>query len=61
MGNIIDGKVIAEKIKDEVKKEIEQLKSKGIIPKLVSVSVGENPASIVYMNQQKKNCEKIGN
>ena len=60
MGNIIDGKVIAEKIKDEVKKEIEQLKSKGIIPKLVSVSVGENPASIVYMNQQKKNCEKIG-
>jgi len=60
MGNIIDGKVIAEKIKDEVKKEIEQLKSKGIVPKLVSVSVGENPASIVYMNQQKKNCEKIG-
>jgi len=60
MGNIIDGKVIAEKIKDEVKKEIEQLKSKGIIPKLVSVSVGENPASIVYMNQQKKNCEKMG-
>jgi len=60
MGNIIDGKVIAEKIKDEVKKEIEQLKLKGIIPKLVSVSVGENPASIVYMNQQKKNCEKIG-
>jgi methylenetetrahydrofolate dehydrogenase (NADP+)/methenyltetrahydrofolate cyclohydrolase len=59
MGNIIDGKVIAEKIKDEVKKEIEQLKSKGIIPKLVSVSVGENPASIVYMNQQKKNCEKM--
>ncbi|HOM27682.1 MAG TPA: bifunctional 5,10-methylenetetrahydrofolate dehydrogenase/5,10-methenyltetrahydrofolate cyclohydrolase, partial [bacterium] len=44
----------------EVKKEIEQLKSKGIIPKLVAVSVGENPASIVYMNQQKKNCEKIG-
>ncbi|HOK57124.1 MAG TPA: bifunctional 5,10-methylenetetrahydrofolate dehydrogenase/5,10-methenyltetrahydrofolate cyclohydrolase [bacterium] len=60
MGNIIDGKVIAEKIRDEVKKEIEQLKSKGIIPKLVAVSVGENPASIVYMNQQKKNCEKIG-
>jgi len=60
MGNIIDGKVIAEKIKDEVKKEIEQLKSKGIVPKLVAVSVGENPASIVYMNQQKKNCEKMG-
>ncbi|MCM8832710.1 MAG: bifunctional 5,10-methylenetetrahydrofolate dehydrogenase/5,10-methenyltetrahydrofolate cyclohydrolase [Candidatus Omnitrophica bacterium] len=60
MGNIIDGKVIAEKIKEDVKKEIEQLKLKGIIPKLVAVSVGENPASLVYINQQKKNCEKIG-
>ncbi len=60
MGNIIDGKLIAEKIKNEVKKYLEELKSKGIIPKLVAVSVGENQASIVYMNQQKKNCEKIG-
>ena len=60
MGNIIDGKVIAEKIKEEVKKDLELLKSKGVVPKLVSVSVGENPASMVYINQQKKNCEKIG-
>lgn len=60
MGNLIDGKIIAEKIKEDVKKEIEHLKSKNIIPKLVAISVGENPASIVYMNQQKKNCEKIG-
>ncbi|MCM8804092.1 MAG: bifunctional 5,10-methylenetetrahydrofolate dehydrogenase/5,10-methenyltetrahydrofolate cyclohydrolase [Candidatus Omnitrophica bacterium] len=60
MANIIDGKIIAEKIKDYVKKEIENLKSDGIIPKLVSISVGENQASMVYINQQKKNCEKIG-
>lgn len=60
MGNIIDGKIIAEKIKEGVKRDIEELKAKGIVPKLVSIIVGENPASIVYMNQQKKNCEKIG-
>ncbi|MFN4227384.1 MAG: bifunctional 5,10-methylenetetrahydrofolate dehydrogenase/5,10-methenyltetrahydrofolate cyclohydrolase [Candidatus Ratteibacteria bacterium] len=60
MGNLIDGKLIAEKIKEDLKKEIEKLKISGIIPKLVAVSVGENPASMVYMNQQKKNCEKIG-
>ncbi|MCM8772539.1 MAG: bifunctional 5,10-methylenetetrahydrofolate dehydrogenase/5,10-methenyltetrahydrofolate cyclohydrolase [Candidatus Omnitrophica bacterium] len=60
MGNLIDGKIISEKIKEEVKKEIEFLRSKGIVPKLVSISVGENPASSVYINQQKKNCEKIG-
>ncbi|MCM8761853.1 MAG: bifunctional 5,10-methylenetetrahydrofolate dehydrogenase/5,10-methenyltetrahydrofolate cyclohydrolase [Candidatus Omnitrophica bacterium] len=60
MGNLIDGKAIAEKIKEEVKKELEILKGEGIIPKLVAVYVGENPASSVYINQQRKNCEKAG-
>lgn len=60
MGNIIDGNLIAERIKEDVKKQMEEIKLKGIIPKLVAVQVGENPASKVYVNQQKKNCEKIG-
>ncbi|MCM8820658.1 MAG: bifunctional 5,10-methylenetetrahydrofolate dehydrogenase/5,10-methenyltetrahydrofolate cyclohydrolase, partial [Candidatus Omnitrophica bacterium] len=60
MGNLIDGKAIAEKIKEEVKREMEVLKSEGITPKLVAVQVGENPASSVYINQQRKNCEKAG-
>ncbi|MGI6595795.1 MAG: bifunctional 5,10-methylenetetrahydrofolate dehydrogenase/5,10-methenyltetrahydrofolate cyclohydrolase [Elusimicrobia bacterium] len=60
MGNLIDGKAIAEKIKEEVKKEITELKAKNIIPKLIAVQAGENPASVLYTNQQKKNCEKIG-
>ncbi|MCX8083069.1 MAG: bifunctional 5,10-methylenetetrahydrofolate dehydrogenase/5,10-methenyltetrahydrofolate cyclohydrolase [bacterium] len=60
MGNLIDGKILAEKIKGEVAKEMEILKTEGIVPKLVAVQVGENPASAVYTNQQKKNCEKAG-
>ncbi|MDD3726252.1 MAG: bifunctional 5,10-methylenetetrahydrofolate dehydrogenase/5,10-methenyltetrahydrofolate cyclohydrolase [Candidatus Ratteibacteria bacterium] len=60
MGNLIDGKAIAEKIREEVNKEIEELKAEGITPKLVAVQVGEDPASAVYTNQQKKNCEKAG-
>jgi len=60
MGEIIDGKAIAEKVKEEVKKEMEILKGEGIEPKLVAVQAGENPASAVYTNQQKKNCEKAG-
>lgn len=60
MGNLIDGKAIAEKIKEEVKKEITELNAKNIIPKLIAVQAGENPASVLYTNQQKKNCEKIG-
>lgn len=58
--NLIDGKTIAEKIKAEVDSEITALKSAGINPKLVAVQVGENPASAVYVKQQRKNCEKAG-
>jgi len=60
MGEIIDGKAIAKKIREDVKREIDVLKKDGIYPKLVAVSVGENPASNVYIKQQKKNCEKVG-
>jgi len=57
---IIDGNKIAEKIKEEVKNKLEELKRKGIQPKLAAVQVGENPASKIYINQQKKSCEEIG-
>ncbi len=60
MGNLIEGKAIAEKIKAEVDTEIAALKAAGVNPKLVAVQVGENPASAVYVKQQKKNCERAG-
>ncbi|MBA3065866.1 bifunctional 5,10-methylenetetrahydrofolate dehydrogenase/5,10-methenyltetrahydrofolate cyclohydrolase [bacterium] len=53
MGEIIDGKRIAAEIKEEIRKS--QLK-----PKLVAVQVGENPASRVYVNNQKKAAEELG-
>ena len=58
--NLIDGKGIAEKIKEEVKAELLELKAKGVEPKLVAVQAGENPASAVYVKQQQKSCEKVG-
>ena len=60
MGEIIDGKAIAKRIREDVKREIDVLKRDGIYPGLVAVSVGENPASSVYIKQQRKNCEKVG-
>ena len=57
---ILDGKSIAGEIKENLKKEIESLKEKGISPKLVAVQVGENPASAVYTRAQQRNCEKLG-
>ena len=54
---LLEGKSIAGKIKEDLKKEIESLKPK---PKLVSVQVGENPASAVYIKSQKKTAENLG-
>ncbi|MBA4250125.1 MAG: bifunctional methylenetetrahydrofolate dehydrogenase/methenyltetrahydrofolate cyclohydrolase FolD [Chlorobiaceae bacterium] len=58
---ILDGKKISNEIKDELKKEIQELKSSGLrAPGLVAILVGENPASQVYVNSKSKACEEIG-
>ncbi|MFH1594270.1 MAG: bifunctional 5,10-methylenetetrahydrofolate dehydrogenase/5,10-methenyltetrahydrofolate cyclohydrolase [Candidatus Omnitrophota bacterium] len=58
---LLEGKAIAGKIKEDLKKEIESLKAKtGKGPKLVSIQVGENAASAVYIKSQKKNAENLG-
>ena len=57
MSKIIDGKKISLKIKDELKMEVEKFKVK---PKLVVISVGDNPASKVYVNQKEKAANYIG-
>jgi len=54
---LLEGKTIAGKIKEELKKEIAGFGQK---PKLVSIQVGENPASAVYIKSQKKNAEELG-
>jgi len=54
---IIDGNKIAEGIKAEVKSELGKLSEK---PVLVAVQVGDNPASRVYIKNQKASCEEIG-
>lgn len=57
---LLKGKPIADKIKEDVKKEVEELKAKGVAPSLVAIQVGENEASKVYTNAQKKNAELCG-
>lgn len=54
---IIDGKAIAEHIKEKLKEEIAQMNPK---PGLAVVLVGENPASKVYVNMKNIACEKLG-
>ena len=57
---MMDGNVVAAKIKAAVTKEMEALKIKGVVPSLAAVQVGDNPESKMYIGMQKKNCESIG-
>ncbi|MCK4326225.1 bifunctional 5,10-methylenetetrahydrofolate dehydrogenase/5,10-methenyltetrahydrofolate cyclohydrolase, partial [bacterium] len=57
---LLDGEALAGKIKEGLKKEIEELKGRGIIPSLAAVQVGENPASRVYIRNQRKSTEEMG-
>jgi methylenetetrahydrofolate dehydrogenase (NADP+)/methenyltetrahydrofolate cyclohydrolase len=57
---IIDGKIIAQQIKQELIEEIATLKSKGRTPGLATVLVGEDPASATYVRMKEKMCEELG-
>ena len=60
MAKILDGKMVSQRIKDGLKKEVAELKEKGINPGLAVIIVGDDPASRVYVNNKKKACEEIG-
>jgi methylenetetrahydrofolate dehydrogenase (NADP+)/methenyltetrahydrofolate cyclohydrolase len=57
---LIDGKVVSEKLKAELKKEVEVLVEAGIDPHLVAILVGEDPASQTYVRNKVKACEDTG-
>jgi len=60
MAQIIDGKVIAGQIKDELKIQVAAYKAAGVEITLAVIQVGSDPASSVYVNNKKKACEYIG-
>lgn len=60
MAQIMDGKALSIKLKNEMKTEVEALKKKGINPCLAVIIVGDNPASKIYVNNKKKSCEELG-
>ena len=58
--SLLEGEKAASRSKEALKKDIEELKAKGLGPHLVAVQVGENAASRVYIRQQQKSCEQMG-
>ncbi len=61
MAIIIDGKLVAEKIRNDIKVKTEILsRERGIKPGLALLLVGNNPASEIYVNMKFKACQQLG-
>ncbi len=56
----IDGIVIAQSVKDRVKKAVGELKTQGIKPCLATILIGDNSASTTYVKNKHKACEEVG-
>jgi methylenetetrahydrofolate dehydrogenase (NADP+)/methenyltetrahydrofolate cyclohydrolase len=58
---LISGNEIAQQIREELKQEVAQLKAKSnVVPGLVTVLVGENPASVSYVTAKQKTSKELG-
>ena len=57
---LLDGKLTAKKIRQNLKEEVDELKKEGILPKLAVIMVGDNPASKVYVRNKSRACEEVG-
>lgn len=57
---IIDGKQVAARCREELKRQIAALRARGIIPGLAVILIGEDPASQVYVRNKHRACEELG-
>src|SRR5690625_934061 len=57
---IIDGKELARKIRLDMKEEVSDLSTSGLIPHLTVILVGDDPASKSYVNGKKKASAETG-
>jgi len=60
MAKIVDGKKIAQEIEGKLKREVSLLGKRGLAPKLVSIIIGEDPISHLYVRLKQKAAERVG-
>lgn len=61
MAKLINGKEVSAQVREELKKEAQELyKKHGIRPGLAVIIVGDDPASKVYVNNKEKGCAEVG-
>ena len=60
MDNLINGRQIAATIHDETSARVSLLKERGVIPGLIFIRIGEDPASRVYVGMKEKKSQELG-
>lgn len=60
MFKLIDGKAVADTVKEEVKKQVAALKSRGVSVGLAVILVGDDEASKIYVKRKQSVCEELG-
>lgn len=58
--NLLEGKVVAETVLNDVAVRVERLKRQGISPGLGTILVGNDGASISYVNKKHETCKSVG-
>ncbi len=56
----MDGKIVAQTLKDQVTQEVQGLKKQGIHPSLCVLLAGDNPASEIYVKRKMMACDEVG-
>ncbi|MBI3396959.1 bifunctional 5,10-methylenetetrahydrofolate dehydrogenase/5,10-methenyltetrahydrofolate cyclohydrolase [Candidatus Woesebacteria bacterium] len=57
---IFDGRLFAKEGEEKLRRAVLNLGKRGIKPKLVTILIGDNPGSVLYVNLKKKAAERIG-
>lgn len=60
MGEILDGKVFANELGQNLKEKVKNLKEKGITPHFCVINIGDDPASKIYVRTKKRRAKKMG-
>ena len=60
MAEIIDGKAVAEAVRDEVRAGVAEFRADPDRPGLATVLVGDDAASAIYVRSKRKACAEVG-
>lgn len=60
MAQVLDGKALSQKVKAEVKRQVESLQAQGKETQLAVILVGDDPASTIYVKHKHNDCRECG-